>query len=122
VADSQDEEKTDKLVSESGDRILTAVKGQGLCCICDMVLFVIDGDGPNPGANPLGMRIGGDELTHLKTIDQQDWDHLISERGDRILTAVKGAKASYAREDSCSHCQRLPGPRLHDHAECQEHS
>jgi hypothetical protein len=106
----------------SVEKQVFACSDEGLCCICDMVLFVIDGDGPNPGANPLGMRIGGDELTHLKTIDQQDWDHLISERGDQILTAVKGAKASYAREDSCSHCQRLPGPRLHDHAECQEHS
>ena len=61
-----------------------------LCRICDMVLFVIDGDAPNPDADPLGMRIGGDESTNLKTVDRQDWDHLISERGDRILTAVKG--------------------------------
>jgi pre-rRNA-processing protein TSR1 len=65
--------------------------------ICDMVLFVIDGDGTDPDVvDPLGMKIatGYDEASHSSTKSTvrpaQDWDHLISERGDRILAAVKG--------------------------------
>jgi len=70
------------------DAVLAALD---LCRICDMILFVIDGDGANPDADPLGMRIGGDESVSTKsTHNPQDWDYLISERGDRILAAVKG--------------------------------
>jgi hypothetical protein len=92
-----------------------------LCRICDMILFVIDGDGVNPdAADPLGMNIGdGASTKSSSTHGRQDLDHLISERGDRILAAVKG--------------QGLPTPLtilartakdgsggLHDYAECQE--
>lgn len=62
-----------------------------LCRICDMILFVIDGDGVNPdAADPLGMNIGDGASTKSSSTHGQDLDHLISERGDRILAAVKG--------------------------------
>lgn len=64
-----------------------------LCRVCDVILFVIDGDGPIASEEDLlGMSIGGKEstTTTTKSASSRDWDHLISDRGDRILTAVKG--------------------------------
>ncbi len=64
-----------------------------LCRVCDIILFVIDGDAGKPGDNVLGMNIGGDDrsvATSKTNATSQDWDHLISDRGDRILAAVKG--------------------------------
>jgi pre-rRNA-processing protein TSR1 len=64
-----------------------------LCRVCDMILFVVDGNGEKEEADVLGMSIGGDDKSHAtnKTNSTaQDWDHLISERGDRVLAAIKG--------------------------------
>jgi hypothetical protein len=61
-----------------------------LARVCDILLFVVDAHGKREEV--LGMSIVGDERSHStnKTgVTNQDWDHLISERGDRILTAVK---------------------------------
>ena len=62
-----------------------------LCRVCDMILFVVDGNGTNPSANIMGMSIGGDEksVSTTKSVGGQNYDHLISERGDRILSAIK---------------------------------
>jgi pre-rRNA-processing protein TSR1 len=77
--------------AENGDdgAVLAALD---LCRVCDAVLFVVDGNGPDPDADVLGMHIGADVSsagTHKSTA-KQNWDHLISRRGDRILAAVKG--------------------------------
>ena len=64
-----------------------------LCRICDMILFVIDADGEKEDGGFVGMSIGGDDKsisTNKTSSTAQDWDHLISEQGDRILSAVKG--------------------------------
>lgn len=64
-----------------------------LCRVCDIILFVLDGDADRPNEDVLGMSIGGDDksvLTSKTSSTSQDWDHLISDRGDRILSAVKG--------------------------------
>lgn len=64
-----------------------------LCRICDMILFVIDGDAGKADDTVLGMNIGTDDrsvVTSKTSSTSQDWDHLISHRGDRILAAVKG--------------------------------
>ena len=66
-----------------------------LCRTCDVVLFVIDGNGPNPDEdNIVGMSINTDERSvgtskSVKSHFSQAWDHLISERGDRIISALK---------------------------------
>lgn len=62
-----------------------------LCRVCDLLLFVIDGDGERD-EDVVGMNIGGDErsfATGKTASTAQDWDHLISERGDRILSTLK---------------------------------
>jgi len=63
-----------------------------LCRVCDMVVFVVDGDGSNIDDDLLEMQIGGDDSSTRTSKSQagQNWDHLISERGDRILSAIKG--------------------------------
>jgi pre-rRNA-processing protein TSR1 len=59
--------------------------------VCDILLFVVDGN-----ASPIAGRITEIQLdqssVHTKTTHAtgQDWDFLISSRGDRILAAVKG--------------------------------
>ena len=62
-----------------------------LCRICDMVVFVVDGDGSKLD-DLLEMQIGGEDMSvkSSKSHAGQNWDHLISERGDRILNAIKG--------------------------------
>ena len=63
-----------------------------LARVCDILLFVIDADGERP-EGVLGMSIGGaDDRSHSTnktTLTSQDYDHLISDRGDRILSAIK---------------------------------
>ena len=66
-----------------------------LARVCDVLLFVIDGNGPKiDESGTMEIQFGGDEGTSVSTSKsssaRQDWDHLISERGDRILTAIKG--------------------------------
>ena len=62
-----------------------------LCRISDMVVFVIDVDGSKLDTI-LDMQIGGDEASVMsaKSHQRHNWDHLISERGDRVLNAIKG--------------------------------
>ena len=62
-----------------------------LCRVCDMVLFVVDANGPDPSVNLTGMNIGGDDksVSTARSIGGQQYDHLISERGDRVLSAIK---------------------------------
>jgi pre-rRNA-processing protein TSR1 len=89
-----------------------------LCRVCDVILFVIDVDATQDGlgnnskineGDVLGMSIGehndnddgddGDTVTHRSfgmtkskaslAANHNDFDHLISECGDRILSAVK---------------------------------
>ena len=73
---------------ESGEHgtILAALD---LCRICDMVLFVLDGDEARSDKSMVGISIGGDDATATTNKTSQDWDHLVSSRGDRILDAVK---------------------------------
>eukprot|EP00980_Cylindrotheca_fusiformis_P017853 scaffold5653_cov147-Cylindrotheca_fusiformis.AAC.15 len=64
-----------------------------LCRVCDMILFVVDGNEENQNGGFVGMSIGGDEGslgTNKTNSATSNWDHMISERGDRILAAVKG--------------------------------
>jgi hypothetical protein len=65
-----------------------------LCRVCDMILFVIDGNGPKGDENILGISIGGDDAStstrRTNVTASQDFDHLLSDRGDRILAAIKG--------------------------------
>lgn len=58
-----------------------------LCRVCDLILFVVDGDEENASDSIVGMNIGGSESVASQRT--QEWDHLISSRGDRILAAVK---------------------------------
>mmetsp|Transcript_21093 Transcript_21093/g.29783 ORF Transcript_21093/g.29783 Transcript_21093/m.29783 type:complete len:921 (-) Transcript_21093:37-2799(-) len=67
-----------------------------MCRVCDTILFVIDGNGPEGDQQDvLGMHIGGNDDPSVstkgttKTTLGRDWEHLISERGDRILAAIK---------------------------------
>lgn len=83
VSQYADEDPTDGAVMSALD----------LCRVCDAILFVIDGDAGKANENVLGMSIGGDDRSVVTTktnSTSQDWDHLISPRGDRILAAVKG--------------------------------
>jgi pre-rRNA-processing protein TSR1 len=62
-----------------------------LARIADALLFVIDGNAEKLERDITEMEIGVDAAsmnTSSKSI-VQDWDHLISERGDRILAALK---------------------------------
>jgi pre-rRNA-processing protein TSR1 len=62
-----------------------------LCRVCDLVLFVIDGNGERD-EDVVGMNIGGEDrsfATGKTGSTAQDWEHLISERGDRILSTIK---------------------------------
>ena len=65
-----------------------------LCRICDLVLFVIDGNASGFEGDVVGISIGGDDDASTSTkktnATTRDFDHLISSRGDRILAAVKG--------------------------------
>mmetsp|Transcript_9473 Transcript_9473/g.17826 ORF Transcript_9473/g.17826 Transcript_9473/m.17826 type:complete len:945 (-) Transcript_9473:145-2979(-) len=60
--------------------------------ICDTIIFLIDGrDADKTNNTPIsGMNIGGGvSTTSASTAVQQDYDHLISSRGDRILSTIK---------------------------------
>ena len=59
-----------------------------LCRVCDLILFVIDGDGEK-NQSVVGMSIGGSNEKSSSSSRGQDLDHLISERGDRVLHAMK---------------------------------
>jgi len=60
-----------------------------LCRVCDMILFVVDGNGPDPKNNLMGMNIGDGNKTTSASVGGQNFDHLISKRGDRIISSIK---------------------------------
>lgn len=64
-----------------------------LCRVCDTIVFLIDGrDSHKSKGGPIsGMSIGDGcaSVTTGASSMQQDYDHLISSRGDRILSAIK---------------------------------
>ncbi|CAJ1966920.1 unnamed protein product [Cylindrotheca closterium] len=79
---------------DNGDSEYAAVMSAlDLCRVCDVILFVVDGN-EDKGVTPfVGMNVGVDDRslsTSKSTSTAADFDHIISERGDRILTAVKG--------------------------------
>ncbi len=60
--------------------------------VCDTVVFLLDGRDAdqNKSASITGMSIGGGASTNTTSKNaQQDYDHLISSRGDRVLSAIK---------------------------------
>ena len=62
-----------------------------LCRVCDLILVVIDGNGEK-AESFVGMSIGGSDeksTSGNSTMKSQDFDHLISERGNRVLHALK---------------------------------
>jgi pre-rRNA-processing protein TSR1 len=73
-----------------------------LCRVCDMIVFVIDtesstDDDGNDDKHLMEIRIGGEEEPSVNKSSANNnsqqgvnqWDHLISTRGDKILHAVK---------------------------------
>ena len=76
---------------ENDDEDGAVMAALDLCRICDVVLFVLDGNAPKPSDNVIGISVGGDDhSTKTGTTTVQDFDHLISSKGDRILAAAKG--------------------------------
>ena len=77
--------------TEAANEDASLIAALDLCRVCDMVTFLIDGsEVDNPGdILRTGMSVGGKSQSSNKTTQQQDYDHLISPRGDRILSAVK---------------------------------
>jgi pre-rRNA-processing protein TSR1 len=76
----------------SNDEDASVQSALDLCRVCDTVVFLLDGrDAENGKSVPItGMSIGdGASTTTTSTNAQQDYDHLISSRGDRILSAIK---------------------------------
>jgi pre-rRNA-processing protein TSR1 len=63
-----------------------------LARVCDTLLFCVDGNTSRIEGTITDIQFGGDQSANstAKTTTNQDWDHLISERGDRILASVKG--------------------------------
>uniref|UniRef100_A0A7S3QBI0 Bms1-type G domain-containing protein n=1 Tax=Chaetoceros debilis TaxID=122233 RepID=A0A7S3QBI0_9STRA len=60
--------------------------------VCDCIVFLVDGRDVNQKkAGPItGMSIGDNTSTTTSSTNvQQDYDHLISARGDRVLSAIK---------------------------------
>lgn len=77
-------------VNEEDASVLAALD---LCRICDVVVFLMDGRDSDKSSNiPIsGMNVGGgiSSTASSTTAQQQDYDHLISSRGDRILSTIK---------------------------------
>lgn len=79
--------------SDDNDDDAAVMAALDLCRVCDMILFVVDGNEENEDDDFVGMRIGADDKSHSTTktnATTMNWDHIISEKGDRILAAVKG--------------------------------
>ena len=84
--------------NESNDEDSAVFAALDLCRVCDLVLFVIDGNASSTtDEDVVGISIGGDgdnaststKRTDATTSTTRDFDRLISSRGDRILAAVK---------------------------------
>lgn len=63
-----------------------------LARVCDLILFVLDGNATKLETDISEIQFGDMDCASEKTSSApaNEWDHLISERGDRILTALKG--------------------------------
>lgn len=75
-----------------GDDTRAVLAALDLARVCDVLLFVIDGNGPKPDERISEIQIGAPSgKSSVKTASSSgpDYDHLISARGDRILTALK---------------------------------
>lgn len=59
--------------------------------VCDALIFVIDGNGGRVDDKIMEINIGEDDQSSStnRSTYGMDWSHLISERGDRMLTAIK---------------------------------
>jgi pre-rRNA-processing protein TSR1 len=73
---------------DTNDQDAAVLAALDLCRVCDLVLFVIDGSGPNSDDKVLGMQVGEDQDKERRRVTQE-WDYLISDRADHILSAVK---------------------------------
>lgn len=64
-----------------------------LARVCDLLLIVIDGNGPKADDIITEIDIGGDDDDRTTATGKSkyglDFDHLVSQRGDRILNALK---------------------------------
>lgn len=62
-----------------------------LARVCDLLLFVIDASGPRPDDAIMEINIGDETSIETgRTSQSTKFDSLISQRGDRILSAIKG--------------------------------
>ena len=93
---SMDSRSLKNVENESSDDDDAVFAALDLCRVCDLVLFVVDADASQQGEEILGMNIGNHDDRSSKTNksssstqQQNDYDHLISECGDKILSAVK---------------------------------
>jgi hypothetical protein len=82
----------DQYAPAYGDDDASVQGALDLCRVCDLVLFVIDGKcvddvAVGGGGGSGGGSVSGASTTTTDTNDR--WDHLISERGERVLTAIK---------------------------------
>ena len=61
-----------------------------LARVCDLLVFVLNANEPAEETDLVGMNIG-DDVSHStsKTNNDRNFEHLVTSRGDRILTALK---------------------------------
>jgi len=98
------------------DQDATVHAALDLCRVCDTILFVINGDELDPKDNMVGMDIGENSSTTSRKT--QEWDHLISSRGDRILAAVKAQGLPTPITVLAKNCRRRC--RSHDNEKWKE--
>lgn len=62
-----------------------------LCRVCDVIMLLVDGRDANKDGSSIigGMEIGGGMSVTSSATSGQDYDHLISSRGERVLSAIK---------------------------------
>ena len=62
-----------------------------LCRVCDTIMLLFDGRDADKGdqSSFAGMEIGGNASVTTAATNGQDYDHLVSARGERVLSAIK---------------------------------
>lgn len=77
---------------EDDDGDVAVMAALDLARVSDVLLFVVDGNvsALDNIAEIQWLGNGNETSVHSTCKTVQDWDHLISERGDRVLAAVKG--------------------------------
>ena len=78
----------DQYAPAYGDDDASVQGALDLCRVCDLVLFVVDGKCVDDVIVGGGGSVSGASTTTTDTNNDR-WDHLISERGERVLTAIK---------------------------------